>query len=152
MSKTLPPLSADDLAYYLLHCADCGAGLTVKASNKGQCCVCNGLFSPNQRRYAKADSGTYSTIITLLNGQTASVIARADKLLDGKIHAIYGLLAVTSHGIECLDRYFAIHHSALCERDWLTYLSKKRWLNKDDFALAMKAAKSLHAINLTCEA
>ncbi len=141
-------LSPADLVYYLSHCSGCGGMLNSEARRNGRCQSCSFVFSAEQRRHAKANSECYGQMVRLVNGGISTVIERADKLVDRKIHEVHGILAVTSHGIECLDWYFSIHHSALRERDWLAYLSGKRWLNKKDLAKVMNRAKQLHPLRL----
>ncbi len=100
-----------DLVNFLLHCSACNYHIGGPQLQLGECQHCGFTFNPKQRQYALMDPDTYLTTIELSDGQKASVIERAERLVHGRIQGLYGVFAVTGRGIECLEHYFAIRKS-----------------------------------------
>lgn len=62
------------------------------------------------------------------------------------VHKQFGSWAVTTYGLECLTDQYAIEKSRLAESDWEYHMSGKTWVLMEDFAAALRAARTRYRI------
>jgi hypothetical protein len=58
----------------------------------------------------------------------------------------FGTWAVTTYGIECLERYYPIEFEQVDESDWLDHMKGKTWVDIGDFAEALFYARQLYGM------
>jgi hypothetical protein len=61
----------------------------------------------------------------------------------------FGTWAVTTYGVECLERYYPIEFKRVDESDWLDHMNGKTWVNIGDFAEALCYARQLYEMRQT---
>lgn len=56
--------------------------------------------------------------------------------------------AVTEYGVEAQERAYFVHHTRLDETDWIHHVGEKTWVDRDEFAAVMGAAREIFDIPL----
>ncbi|WP_434949793.1 hypothetical protein ACRWQL_00425 (plasmid) [Shewanella sp. HL-SH4] len=64
---------------------------------------------------------------------------------QGNVIKVFGEWFVTDCGVECPSAEYVISFSRLNERNWIDHVSKKTWVDMDDFGSAFEFAKSYQA-------
>lgn len=124
-------------------CRACEETIGPKELEKGECYSCGYTFNPKQRDWEREFPKLYEGAITILSGESVSIVKMAEQLLSERILARFGLFAVTSFGIECLSHSYSIPNHRLEEDDWIDHMAAKTWVNIDDFKAALHYAKRL---------
>lgn len=122
-------------------CPSCDSQLSQRAIEEGYCADCEYQFNPQQEKWENESPELYEGTFTTIAGDEASISKMAEQLLHGKILKRFGLFAVTTVGIECLDHYYCINKDRLESEDWTGHMSMKNWVNMSDFESALKYAK-----------
>jgi hypothetical protein len=82
---------------------------------------------------------------TVTGSEAMSLLSDTDTDDDfGKVICRFGDWVVTSHGMECLSRYYSIDAGRLYECNWVRHMSEKNWPNVAHFACALERAREFH--------
>ena len=126
----------------LQDCPNCERSFTPNEIDEGRCNECDFTFDVKQYTYALSSPDVYSTRVETTDG-THSVLELAKAHVEGKIIATYGILAVTTIGIECLTHEYSLTYLELNVKDWSEHMESKSWINMVDFKKATKHALTL---------
>jgi hypothetical protein len=85
-------------------------------------------------------------IQTLVDGEM-TIAEAAQHFEVAEIIERYGQWVVTSFGLECLVTSYAIRASMLGRTDWSAAMADKRWVNDEEFAAALAAARQYHQVD-----
>ena len=124
-------------------CSHCGDTLSKEERKNGSCYNCDYQFNPMQSVWERESPELYEGNFIDIEGETRSIRKMAEQLLTGKIIKIFGVFAVTTKGIECLDHNYSIDTLALNDPNLLKHMTDKSWVNSSDFSAALNFAKSL---------
>ncbi len=117
-------------------CPSCNRSLTASELEEGQCYECDFSFDVKQYEYALSNPEVYSARVETAEGDAFSVLELAKVNVEGRIIAVYGILAVTTIGIECLTHEYTLTNLDLSKRDWAEHMAEKTWINEIDFKKA----------------
>lgn len=129
---------ADYIEHYIEHCSSCGSYLGPDDHNCGECLDCYTPFSRVQRAFAVKNPDLYSSKVTLVSGDSPTLIERCEFLnLQDEILMFFGVFGVTHKGIECLNHDYFIETKHSTKDQWMSHMGEKNWVNMNDLSLAL---------------